>query len=207
MVDAGGASLFSQMISTEFRCDPRFVALLIGRRGWTVKNIQVESGANLRIDQYVDPPQIIISGNVESVQKAEQMVRDVLKYPHAREPSEDIMVDNLDRSEQQIPPMAAPPSFATTRQRDIPVSNHKYLEELQLQQESLHKPRNFSSDGGTVRFISLCLVNCVCYCTLMSVCLIKFRVYHQCMANFSSSSSSSKIKAACPHFKIHPRLL
>ena len=209
MVDAGGASLFSQMISTEFRCDPRFVALLIGRRGWTVKNIQVESGANLRIDQSVDPPKIIISGNVEDVQKAEQMVRDVLKYPHAREPSEDIMVDNLDRSEQQIPPMAAPPSFATTRQRDIPVSNHKYLEELQLQQESLHKPRNFSSDGGTVRFISLCLVNCVCYCTLMSVCLIKFRVYHQCMANFSSSSSSSssKIKAACPHFKIHPRLL
>ena len=207
MVDAGGASLFSQMISTEFRCDPRFVALLIGRRGWTVKNIQVESGANLRIDQSVDPPKIIISGNVEDVQKAEQMVRDVLKYPHAREPSEDIMVDNLDRSEQQIPPKAAPPSFATTRQRDIPVSNHKYLEELQLQQESLHKPRNFSSDGGTVRFISLCLVNCVCYCTLMSVCLIKFRVYHQCMANFSSSSSSSKIKAACPHFKIHPRLL
>lgn len=154
MVNAGGASLFSQMISTEFRCDPRFVALLIGRRGWTVKNIQVESGANLRIDQSVDPPKIIISGNAEDVQKAEQMVRDVLKYPHAREPSDDILVDNLGRSEQQIPPMAAPPSFATTQQRVIPMSNHKYLEEIQLQHESLHKARNFSSDGGTVRFIS-----------------------------------------------------
>ena len=63
-----------------FACDPRFVALLIGRRGWNVKHIQSESGASINIDQNVDPPKIKISGKSEQVKKAEQLVRDVLKY-------------------------------------------------------------------------------------------------------------------------------
>ena len=85
-VNAGDAKLFSHstIMTSVLGCDPRFVALLIGRRGWTVKNIQTESGANLDIDQTVDPPKIIISGKAENVHKAEQMVRDVLKYPHAQ---------------------------------------------------------------------------------------------------------------------------
>lgn len=83
---AGGqANLFhTDMLTAELACDPRFVALLIGRRGWTVKNIQAESGADLRIDQSREPPKIIISGRAEDVKRAERMVRDVLKYPHAQ---------------------------------------------------------------------------------------------------------------------------
>lgn len=149
MVNAGGASL-SQIVRSELVCDPRFVALLIGRRGWTVKNIQAESGANLHIDQSVDPPKIIISGKTENVQKAEQMVRDVLKYPHARItplPSEDIMFNSLGRPEigdvQIMPQMAVP--FSTSLHRDASLSTHKFQEE----------PMNFPSDGATVRFISI----------------------------------------------------
>ena len=35
--------------------------------------------------------------------------------------------------------------------------------------------------------------------------LHSFRIYHLCMAN--SSSNNNKIQAACPHSRIHPRLL
>ena len=76
-----GAEQLPGTMTKELVCDPRFVALLIGRRGWTVKNIQAESGANLHIDQSVEPPKIIISGNVGNVKKAEQLVREVLNYP------------------------------------------------------------------------------------------------------------------------------
>ena len=68
----------------ELTCEPRFVPLLIGRRGWTVKNIQDTSGARVDIDQNVNPRRIIISGEVDQVHKAVRLVRDVLKYPHAQ---------------------------------------------------------------------------------------------------------------------------
>jgi len=84
------------------------------------------------------------------VQKAEQMVRDVLKYPHARItplPSEDIMFNSLGRPEigdvQIMPQMAVP--FSTSLHRDASLSTHKFQEE----------PMNFPSDGATVRFISI----------------------------------------------------
>ena len=152
-VNAGGTSLFSHIVTSELGCDPRFVALLIGRRGWTVKNIQAESGANLRIDQSVDPPKIIISGNTENVRKAEQMVRDVLKYPHAQLtplPSEDVVFNSLSRSEQhlrvgdvqKIPQMAVP--FSASLHRVASTSTPKLLEES----------RNFPL-GATVCFISI----------------------------------------------------
>mmetsp|Transcript_32338 Transcript_32338/g.66863 ORF Transcript_32338/g.66863 Transcript_32338/m.66863 type:complete len:815 (-) Transcript_32338:438-2882(-) len=70
---------------TQIAFDPRFVALLIGRQGWTIKNIQSESGASLVIDQATDPPKIIIFGRPENVTKAEKLVRDVLKYPNIQE--------------------------------------------------------------------------------------------------------------------------
>lgn len=67
------------------QCEPRFVALLIGRRGWTVKHIQDESGARVDIDQTVTPRIIRISGSDKSqVSMATQMVRDVLSYPDAQ---------------------------------------------------------------------------------------------------------------------------
>jgi hypothetical protein len=65
-------------------CDKRFVPLLIGRRGWTIKNIQDSSGARVDIDQNVAPPRITISGAEEQVSIAVEMVRDVLSYPHSQ---------------------------------------------------------------------------------------------------------------------------
>jgi KH domain len=65
-------------------CEPRFVALLIGKRGWTIKNIQDESGARVDINQNVTPRQIKISGTRASVDRAVGLVQDVLSYPHAQ---------------------------------------------------------------------------------------------------------------------------
>ena len=65
-------------------CEPRFVPLLIGRRGWTIKNIQDSSGARVDIDQTVTPRRIKISGTKPNVECAIRMVRDVLSYPHAQ---------------------------------------------------------------------------------------------------------------------------
>ena len=69
----------------ELTCEPRFVALLIGRRGWTVKQIQDTSGARVDIDQTVNPRRIIVSGDVDQVQHAVNLVRGVLSYPHAKQ--------------------------------------------------------------------------------------------------------------------------
>ena len=68
----------------ELTCEPRFVPLLIGRRGWTVKQIQDTSGARVDIDQTVTPRRIIISGDADQVNRAVNMVRQVLSYPHAK---------------------------------------------------------------------------------------------------------------------------
>jgi far upstream element-binding protein len=65
-------------------CEARFVPLLIGKRGWTIKHIQDESGARVDIDQTVTPRQIRISGSKANVETAIGMVRDVLSYPHAQ---------------------------------------------------------------------------------------------------------------------------
>eukprot|EP00980_Cylindrotheca_fusiformis_P028954 scaffold22680_cov107-Cylindrotheca_fusiformis.AAC.23 len=72
---------FAQHVLT---CEARFVPLLIGKRGWTIKNIQDESGARVDIDQTVTPRQIKISGSSSNVETAIGMVRDVLSYPHAQ---------------------------------------------------------------------------------------------------------------------------
>ena len=68
----------------EITCDPRFVPLLIGRRGWTIKNIQDASGARIDIDQTVTPRKITISGSETSVEIAKGMVGDVLSYPQSQ---------------------------------------------------------------------------------------------------------------------------
>jgi hypothetical protein len=65
-------------------CDPRFVPLLIGRRGWTIKHIQDTSGARVDIDQTVTPRKITLSGSEDNVEIAIRMVSDVLSYPHSQ---------------------------------------------------------------------------------------------------------------------------
>jgi len=65
-------------------CEACFVPLLIGKRGWTIKSIQDESGARVDIDQAVTPRQIKVSGSKANVDVAIRMVRDVLSYPHAQ---------------------------------------------------------------------------------------------------------------------------
>lgn len=62
-------------------CDARFVPLLIGRRGWTIKSIQETSMARVDIDQTKIPRLITITGEKEQVDIAESMVLDVLSYP------------------------------------------------------------------------------------------------------------------------------
>lgn len=76
----GGSGIMTEVVS----CETRFVPLLIGKRGWTIKNIQDESGARVDIDQTVTPRQVRISGSRANVEKAVNMVRDVLSYPHAQ---------------------------------------------------------------------------------------------------------------------------
>ena len=72
--------------SHSLTCEPRFVPLLIGRRGWTVKHIQDATGARVDIDQTVSPRKIVVSSSDEAaVKSAVRMVRDVLNYPHAVE--------------------------------------------------------------------------------------------------------------------------
>jgi len=77
----GGGDARSRHVLT---CEPRFVPLLIGRRGWTIKNIQDSTGAKVDIDQSVNPRKITVSGPEENVERAIRMVRDVLSYPHAQ---------------------------------------------------------------------------------------------------------------------------
>ena len=90
MLGTGSPPLTSRQISSspkvvhELFCEPRFVPLLIGRRGWTIKNIQDLSGARVDIDQKVIPRRIIISGNESQVNDAIRKVDEVLSYPHAQ---------------------------------------------------------------------------------------------------------------------------
>jgi hypothetical protein len=159
VLEAGGEKLFPDTVIKELACDPRFVALLIGRRGWTVKNIQTESGADLHIDQTVDPPKIIMSGEADQVEKAEHLVREVLKYPHHQLHQEnpnrlksDAMVNatgNMGISNrpeqnslgnlQMMPNQPSNPSSmqlpTTSLHRDISSSTPTMLDELQLQQQ------------------------------------------------------------------------
>lgn len=148
---SGIVSVSTPIITTVLGCDPRFVALLIGRRGWTVKNIQAESGANLDIDQTVDPPKIIISGKVDNVQKAEQMVRDVLKYPHAQ----------LHQDQQQQPSQQH--QMMPDQHSSMSNSSHMPM------QTSLRRDVSQESQGALVRcrsiYVNQC-VNCLWFCSL-----------------------------------------
>ena len=79
-------------------CEPRFVPLLIGKRGWTIKNIQETSGARVDIDQSVSPRKITVSGKKEAVDVAVRLVENVLSYPNA----ESIHGDDRDTGEDNL---------------------------------------------------------------------------------------------------------
>jgi hypothetical protein len=100
----------SGWIREEITCEPRFVPLLIGRRGWTIKHIQDTSGgAKIDINQSVTPRIIILSGTPDSVAIAREMVEDVLAYPHAKDP---LAPDEQDVDVPNTPP--PPSSYVTT---------------------------------------------------------------------------------------------
>jgi len=113
-------------------CDPRFVPLLIGRRGWTIKNIQDTTGARVDIDQTVTPRKITISGESSNVQAAISMVNDVLSYPQAqlqgsREAPESGPTENEEHDMQQKAEKArtdvAPPDSQAKRRTHSPPSS------------------------------------------------------------------------------------
>ena len=79
-----GGGLVESLVTRELTCAPRFVPLLIGKRGWTIKNIQDESGAKVDIDQTVLPRLITITGTPEAVKTAGKLVGDVLSYPQTQ---------------------------------------------------------------------------------------------------------------------------
>ena len=107
----------------ELTCEERFVPLLIGRRGWTVKHIQDTSGARVDIDQTVIPRRIIISGSRFQVEEALRLVKGVLSYPHAQlhysGPGSNMEVENasdasLDQILGNFPPAHTLTNFTTT---------------------------------------------------------------------------------------------
>lgn len=173
-VDVKEAKQLSSTMTSELGCDPRFVALLIGRRGWTVKNIQAESGASLRIDQAVDPPKIIISGNIDDVKKAEQMVRDVLKYPHALLNLEnaphpkDVLPIRTDRIDQQqnagdlqIEQLTA--MHLPTNPGDV-LSSTSNMPGGPLHHEPSHQTAVLPTEGAMVRFtFFVCASDCISF--------------------------------------------
>ena len=88
----GSPAIFEHILT----CEARFVPLLIGKRGWAIKDIQDKSGARIDIDQTMTPRTIRISGSKDSVDKAIPMVRDVLSYPHAQPQMFGILQDEGD---------------------------------------------------------------------------------------------------------------
>jgi hypothetical protein len=76
----GGGERVTKVID----CPSNYVGLLIGRKGWTIKNIQQQSGAHVTVNQNVPddrPRKIVLVGTPETVSHAESLVMDVLSYP------------------------------------------------------------------------------------------------------------------------------
>lgn len=75
-------------------CPADLVGLLIGKKGWTIKKIQLESGAQISINQSVregHPRKIIVSGMQGSVELATRLIEEVLR----NKPEEDNEFNDL----------------------------------------------------------------------------------------------------------------
>ena len=101
----------SALIRDDMPCEARFVPLLIGRRGWTIKHIQDSSGAKVNIDQSVTPRLVTVTGTAESVETAKRLISDVLRYPHAQLKTDADDADSFVRDEMHSPP---PSSYVMT---------------------------------------------------------------------------------------------
>jgi len=97
-------------------CDSRFVPLLIGRRGWTIKNIQDTSMARVNIDQSVTPRKITVFGTRQNVDTAMSMIRDVLAYPKAQ--LQELADSDVPSTEPAREPVTTPPPPVILQQSD-----------------------------------------------------------------------------------------
>jgi len=78
----------SSIISRTGEIPPEYIGLLIGKKGWTIKKIQAESGAQLAINQSVrdrQPRKIIVSGDKNAVEMAIRLIKDSLKIKSRRD--------------------------------------------------------------------------------------------------------------------------
>lgn len=79
---AGKHGAMKKLHSNIVDCPADLVGLLIGKKGWTIKKIQLESGAQISINQSVregQPRKIIVSGMQASVALATRLIEEVLR--------------------------------------------------------------------------------------------------------------------------------
>lgn len=79
---AGKHGAIKKLHSNIVDCPADLVGLLIGKKGWTIKKIQLESGAQISINQSVregQPRKIIVSGMQASVELATRLIEEVLR--------------------------------------------------------------------------------------------------------------------------------
>ena len=79
---AGKHGAIKKLYSNIVDCPADLVGLLIGKKGWTIKKIQLESGAQISINQSVregQPRKIIVSGMQSSVEMATRLIEEVLR--------------------------------------------------------------------------------------------------------------------------------
>ena len=72
----------AKIVSNIAECPAELVGLLIGKKGWTIKKIQQESGAQIAINQSIReglPRKIIVSGLDANVRRALVLIHDVLR--------------------------------------------------------------------------------------------------------------------------------
>ncbi|GAX09228.1 hypothetical protein FisN_17Lh309 [Fistulifera solaris] len=122
-------------------CDPRYVPLLIGRRGWEIKSIQDRSNAQVDIDQTVTPRRITISGTKESVAKAAELVQDVLRYPTSQLQGP---TNEMVRIEQ-VESVASPPLQQSYAERVAAVEDGKRNVQMPVGQEKPSWPSNVNA--------------------------------------------------------------
>jgi hypothetical protein len=121
-------------------CDPRYVPLLIGRRGWEIKSIQDRSNAQVDIDQTVTPRRITISGTKESVAKAVELVQDVLSYPTSQLQGPNNEVVRI----EQVESVASRPLQQSYAERVVAVEDGKRNFQMPVGQETPSWPSNIN---------------------------------------------------------------
>lgn len=95
---AGKHGAIKKLYSNIVDCPADLVGLLIGKKGWTIKKIQLESGAQISINQSVregQPRKIIVSGMQSSVEMATRLIEEVLRNRPSAEDHEMMMLGSM----------------------------------------------------------------------------------------------------------------